>query len=106
MTPAFLSRPPRLRVNRSLNYEIVERAGALWVHTTANAVEPGLDHDFDLVPAGNDDFHPRQYRGGKVVGDEPDELLIFEFDGNSVTGFEIRGIAEDKVLARATRVRR
>jgi hypothetical protein len=87
-----------------VRYEIVERGGGLWVRTGAEAVEPGLDTEFDLLPAGGDDFHPRQYKGGKLIGDEMDELLVFRFEADRATGFDLRGIAENKVLARATRV--
>lgn len=87
-----------------IRYEIVERNGSLWVRTGPEAVEPGLDTEFDLLPAGGDDFHPRQYKSGRLIGDEMDELLVFQFAGAGTTGFELRGIAENKVLARATRV--
>jgi len=87
-----------------IRYEIVERGGGLWVRTGPEAVEPGLDSEFDLLPAGGDDFHPRQYKSGQLIGDEMDELLVFRFDADRATGFELRGIAEEKVLARATRV--
>jgi hypothetical protein len=87
-----------------VRYEIVERNGSLWVRTGPEAVEPGLDSEFDLLPAGGDDFHPRQYKSGKLIGDEMDELLVFRFDSAGATGFDLRGIAENKVLARATRV--
>jgi len=83
-----------------IRYEIIARGSGLWVRTTAEAVEPGLDPEFDLLPAGGDDFHPRQYKNGKLVGDEMDELIVFRFDGTRATGFEVRGIAEDKVLGR------
>ena len=43
-------------------FTIVERGASLWVRTTADGVEPGLDPDFDLEPMGGDRFHPRQYR--------------------------------------------
>ena len=87
-----------------LRYEVIERASGLWVRTTPDAVEPGLDTEFDLMPAGDDDFHPRQYKNGRLIGDEMDELITFHFAGGRATGFEVRGIAEDKVLARAIRV--
>lgn len=87
-----------------IRYEIVERGGGLWVLTGPEAVEPGLDVEFDLLPAGGDDFHPRQYKSGKLIGDEMDELLVFRFEAERATGFAVRGIAEDKVLARAIRV--
>lgn len=88
-----------------VRYEVIERGNGLWVRTTEEAVEEGLDPEFDLLPAGGDDFHPRQYKNGKLVGDELDELIVFHFDGARATWFEIRGIAEDKVLARGTRPR-
>lgn len=88
----------------SVRYEITERNGGLWVRTGPEAVEPGLDTEFDLLPAGGDDFHPRQYKNGRLIGDEMDELLVFRFEGAGATGFELRGIAEKKVLARATRI--
>lgn len=81
-------------------YEIVERGNTLWVSATTNAVEPGLDVEFDLAPAGGDSFHARQYRNGKLVGTEMDELITFRLDGNRATGFEVHGIAEAKLLAR------
>ncbi len=87
----------------SIRYEILDRGGTLWVRTTADAVEPGLDPEFDLIPAGGDSFHPRQYKNGKLIGDELDELIVFHLDGARATGFEVRGIAEDKVLARGRR---
>lgn len=87
-----------------IRYEIAERNGGLWVRTGPEAVEPGLDVEFDLLSAGGDDFHPRQYKNGRLIGDEMDELLVFRFDGAGATGYELRGIAENKVLARATRV--
>jgi len=90
---------------RPVRYEIIERGNALWVRTTTDAVEPGLDTEFDLLPAGADNFHPRQYKNGKLIGDEMDILITFHLEGSRATGFELRGIAEDKVLARATRVR-
>jgi hypothetical protein len=89
---------------RGIPYEIVERERVLWVRTTHDAVEPGLDPEFDLLPAGDDDFHPRQYKNGKLIGDELDEVITFHFQDGRVTGFEIHGIAEDRVLARGTRV--
>lgn len=89
----------------AIRYEVIERAGGLWVRTTADAVEPGLDPEFDLLPGGGDDFHPRQYKNGQLIGDEVDELQTFEVEGGRATGFVIRGIAEDKILARGTRVR-
>jgi len=88
-----------------IRYEIIERGGGLWVRTTADAVEPGLDTEFDLMPSGGDDFHPRQYKHGALIGDEMDEVITFQFAGERATGFEIRGIAEDKILSRAIRVR-
>jgi len=87
-------------------YEIIERGGGLWVRATPDAVEPGLDPEFDLLPAGGDGFHPRQYKSGKLIGVEADELIVFRLDGARATGFEVRGIAENKVLARGTRVTR
>ncbi len=88
-----------------IRYEVVDRGSSLWVRTTPDAVEPGLDPEFDLLPAGGDDFHPRQYKNGKLIGDEVDELIVFHLEGVRATGFEVRGIAEDKILARGTRVR-
>ena len=90
-----------------VRFEITEQSGQLWAHTTGNWVEEGLDPDFDLVPAGSggDGFHPRQYKNGKLVGTELDELVVFQVEGNRAAGFEIRGIAEARVLARAVRAR-
>jgi hypothetical protein len=87
-----------------VRYEVIERGSGLWVRTTLDAVEEGLDPEFDLLPAGGDDFHPRQYKNGKLIGDEMDELIVFRLEGARATGFEVRGIAEAKVLARGTRV--
>ncbi|HEY9517789.1 MAG TPA: DUF2911 domain-containing protein [Gemmatimonadales bacterium] len=91
---------------RPIRYEIIERGNGLWVRTMPDAVEPGLDTEFDLLPAGADHFHPRQYKNGRLIGDEMDELITFRLEGARAIGFELRGIAEDKVLARATRVSR
>ena len=33
-------------------YEVTQRGTSLWVRTTGEAVEKGLDQEFDLVPAG------------------------------------------------------
>jgi hypothetical protein len=88
----------------ALRYEISVRGSVLWVRTSADAVEEGLDPEFDLLPAGGDSFHPRQYKSGKLVGDEMDEVIEFRFDGGRAAGFEVRGKAEDKVLARGMRV--
>jgi hypothetical protein len=85
-------------------YEVSVRENGLWVHTTAGAVELGLDTEFDLLPAGGDAFHPRQYKNRVLIGDELDEVITFRFDGGRVSGFEVRGVAEDKVLARASLV--
>jgi DUF2911 family protein len=85
-------------------YEIIERDGRLWVRTTRDAVEPGLDPEFDLLPAGGDDFHPRQYKNGVLIGDELDEVITFSFEGGRAMGFEVHGVAEDKILARGRRV--
>lgn len=87
-----------------VRYEVIDRGTGLWVRTTADAVEPGLDPEFDLLPAGGDNFHPRQYKHGRLIGDEMDELITFRLEGARATGFELRGIAEDKVLASAARV--
>lgn len=81
------------------------RAGQLWVRTTSEAVEPGLDPEFDLLAAGEDDFHPRQYKNGSLIGDELDEVITFIFEGGRTTGFDVHGTAEDKILSRARRVR-
>ena len=90
----------------AIRYEVIERAGGLWVRTAPDAVEVGLDTEFDLLPAGGDTFHPRQYKNGQLLGVEADELIVFRLDGARATGFEVRGIAENKVLARGTRVGR
>ena len=87
-----------------IRYEIIARETGLWVRTTHDAVESGLDVEFDLMPGGGDDFHPRQYKGGRLIGTELDEVIRFQLNGTRVTGFEVHGVAEDKVLARATRV--
>lgn len=91
---------------RPVRYEVIDRGNGLWVRTTADAVEPGLDTEFDLLPAGRDNFHPRQYKNGKLIGDYVDLLITFQLEGTRATGFELRGIVEDKMLARATRVSR
>jgi hypothetical protein len=88
----------------AIRYEVIDRGNGLWVRTTPDAVEPGLDTEFNLLPAGRDNFHPRQYKNGKLIGDEMDELITFHLEGDRATGFKLRGIAEDKVLARATRI--
>jgi hypothetical protein len=88
-----------------VRYEIVDRGGSLWVLTTADGVEPGLDSQFDLEPMGGDEFHPRQYRIGTLIGVEDDEVMSFRMDRDQATGFEDRGLAEQKVLSRGTRVR-
>lgn len=85
-----------------IRYEVSVRDNGLRVHTTADAVEPGLDPEFDLLPAGGDDFHPRQYKNRVLIGDELDEVITFRFEAGRVTGFEVRGVAEDKVLSRGT----
>lgn len=89
-----------------VRYEVIDGGNGLRVRTTPDAVEPGLDTEFDLLPAGRDNFHPRQHKNGKLIGDEVDELIVFHFEGTRATGFELRGIAEDKVLARGTRLAR
>jgi hypothetical protein len=66
-------------------------------------VEPGLDTEFDLEPMGGDEFHPRQYRNGTPIGVEADEVITFHMDGARATGFELRAIAERRVLGRAKR---
>jgi hypothetical protein len=38
-----------------------------------------------------------------LIGDELDEVITFQFQGTRVIGFEVHGVAEDKLLARATR---
>jgi hypothetical protein len=88
-----------------IRYEVIDRGSSLWVRTTPEAVEPGLDSEFDLIPAGGDDFHPRQYKNGRLIGDEMDELIGFHLEGARAIGFEVRGIAEDRILSRGTRVR-
>jgi hypothetical protein len=90
----------------SIPYEIIERNNGLWVRTTEGVAEAGLDPEFDLLPGGGDDFYPRQYRNGKLIGDNLDELITFQLEGGRATSFEVYGLAEGKVLARATRVRR
>jgi hypothetical protein len=84
-------------------FEIAERGASLWVHTTADGVEPGLDPDFDLEPMGSDEFHPRQYRNGTLMGVEADEVITFHLDSDRATGFDFRGLAEQKILGRGTR---
>ena len=86
-------------------WEVIARGNTLWVRTTQEAVEPGYDTEFELMPVGGDQFHPRQFRNGKLVGDEMDEIVVFQFDGSEASGFEIRGVAEAKVLGRARRKR-
>jgi len=86
-------------------FEIVERESSLWVRTSADGVEPGLDPEFDLEPMGGDEFHPRQYRNGTLIGVEADEVITFHVDGERATGFDYRGVAEQKSLGRGTRVR-
>jgi hypothetical protein len=88
----------------SVRYEIVEREAALWVLTSTDGVEPGLDSHFDLEPMGGDQFHPRQYRDGTLIGVEADEVMTFHMDGGRASGFEDLGLAEQRVLSRGTRV--
>jgi hypothetical protein len=90
----------------AIRFEIVERGDALWVRTGEEVVEEGLDPEFDLLAAGDDEFHPRQYKGGRLIGDNLDELITFRLENGRVTGFDIYGMAENIVLARATLVRR
>lgn len=97
-------RPPDDPAAPPVRFEIFERANGLWVRTTPDAVEAGLDTEFDLLPVGGDDFHPRQYKAGSLIGVEADELIVFRLDGARATGFELRGIAEAKVLARGIRI--
>ena len=87
-------------------FEIRERGDGLWVQGGSDVAEAGLDPNFALLPAGGDDFHPRQYKSGVLIGDNLDELIIFTLDGEHATRFEIRGLAEDKLLARGTLIRR
>lgn len=87
-------------------FEIRERDEGLWVQGGSAVAEAGLDPNFDLLPAGGDDFYPRQYKNGTLIGDNLDELISFTLEGDHATRFEIRGLAEDKVLARGTLVRR
>jgi hypothetical protein len=82
-------------------YEITLEGTRLRVRTDPQWVEEGLDPEFDLVAAGGDGFHARQYKNGVVVGTEADELITFRFEDGRVVGFEIRGMAENRVLARA-----
>lgn len=89
-----------------IRFEILERDEGLWVRTVEEAVEEGLDPEFDLLPAGNDEFHPRQYKDGKLIGDNLDEIITFRIENGQATGFEIYGMAENIVLARGTLVRR
>jgi hypothetical protein len=86
--------------------EITERNDALWVRAGVGLAEAGLDTEFDLLPAGGDDFHPRQYKNGKLIGDNLDELISFHLENGRATGFEIHGLAEGVVLVRASRVER
>jgi hypothetical protein len=87
-------------------FEILERGRNLWVRTTPDGVEPGLDPEFDLEPMGGDEFHPRQYRNGTLIGVEADEIISFHLESERATGFEYRGVAEQKVLGRGSRIRR
>ena len=87
----------------AVRFEVSERGNGLWVRTGPEAVEEGLDTEFDLVPAGGDSFHPHQYKNGRVVGLEADELIVFFFEAGRASGFEVRGLAEDKLLGRAVR---
>ena len=89
----------------AIPFEVIASDTGLHVRTTSDLVEPGLDTEFDLLPAGGDGFHPRQYQNGKIVGVELDELIVFHVDGDRATSFEVRAIAEQRVLARATRRR-
>jgi hypothetical protein len=86
-------------------FEITVRETSLWVRTTPDGVEPGLDSQFDLEPMGGDEFHPRQYRNGALIGVEADEVITFHIEGNRATGFDLRGVAEQKLLGRGTRAR-
>ena len=86
--------------------EITERNDGLWVQAGEGLAEAGLDSEFDLLPAGGNEFHPRQYKNGKLIGDNLDELVIFHLENGRATGFEVHGLAEGKVLVRATRVGR
>ena len=96
-------RDSRDPAGKAFRYDITERGNALWVHTTPDVVEVGLDVEFDLAPAGGDSFHPREYKNGTLVGTELDELITFQLEGNRATGFDIRGIAEAKLLGHGTR---
>ena len=79
---------------------------ALDTELTPELVEEGLDPEFDLLPAGSDEFHPRQYKGGQLIGDNLDEVITFCMENGRATGFEIYGMAENNVLARGMLVRR
>ena len=47
-------------------------------------------------------IHRRQYKNGRLIGDEMNELITFHFEGGRATGLEVRGIAEEKILVRDT----
>jgi hypothetical protein len=101
----YAVRAGRDSTSRAAPFEVVERGTSLWVRTTSAAVEPGLDTEFDLEPIGGDDFHPRQYRSGTLIGVEADEVIAFHLEGARATRFEIRAIAEGRILANGIRTR-
>jgi hypothetical protein len=100
---SYVLRQPGDTTSAGVRYEITDRDGLLRVRTTAAAVEPGLDSEFDLESIGGDEFHPRQYRNGILIGVEADEVIAFRVEGARATGFEVRAIAERRILARGTR---
>lgn len=58
---------------------------------------PDDDAEFDLVPAGNQEFTPRYYRNGRVHEVDQETLVIF-----NASGFEMR--FDNKSYARGTRI--
>jgi hypothetical protein len=83
--------------------EVVEEGGRLRGRLAGGLF--GNDPDFDLVPADAHRFSPGWYRQGRFFDVETDMLFIFTVAEGRASAVEFRGVAEDLVFARGTRVR-
>ncbi|HXY30202.1 MAG TPA: DUF2911 domain-containing protein [Gemmatimonadaceae bacterium] len=84
-------------------FEVFESKDAL--RGRSNPLEGDYyDSEFDLVPAGNNRYHPGYYLKGRYYGVEQEESYVFQLTDGRVTGVEILGL-QDEHLGHAVPVK-
>lgn len=98
---AFVQEPGDTGKAFEISVELFEKDGAL--RGRFAPAMPETDPEFDLVPAGDNQFKGRYYKDGHEFEQDEETIIVFAVAGGRATGFEMR--FENAAYAKAKRVK-